>query len=256
MGPALGGWSASLSRRIAHATRRVFRRQSVEQGQAIEGLMDERTAVRHQDPHDVLVSSNLFDTRFYAAQAGIEADLDECVVHYLQRGAAAGYSPNRLFDGDAYLALYPDVSAAHQAPFLHFVAFGLSEGRRTEVPEGCLTELGAIEPATLASRRISEQALALGWSRNSPCVWTSRPVAVYASSLGNFFFRHIADRIAEGLRRNGVTVYRLDQNSSKPPDAVVDFVVAPHEFFHLGAGVLWHDRLRAASGILLNTEQP
>ena len=54
---------------------------------------------------------------------------------------------------------------------------------------------------------MSEQALAAGWRRDLPSAWTNSAVAVYASSLGNFFFRHIADRIADGLRASGVRVY-------------------------------------------------
>ena len=79
---------------------------------------------------------------------------------------------------------------------------------------------------------------------------------MYASSLGNFFFRHIADRIAEGLRASGVRVYRLDQNSSRPPDTGADFFVAPHEFFHLGSGPTWRDLPALSGSVMLNTEQP
>jgi len=213
-------------------------------------------SVRDQIHRDLLVSSKLFDTRFYAAQAGIEAEVERCVEHYLEHGAAAGHSPNRLFDGAAYLALHPDVAAANLDPFLHFVAHGISEGRRNIVPDSCLAQIIAMTPASLAERRVSDQARAIGWRPNSPSAWAGKTVALYASSLGNFFFRHIADRIADGLRASGVRVYRLDQNSARPSDAAVDFVVAPHEFFHLGGGSRWRDLQEVARGVMLNTEQP
>ena len=178
---------------------------------------------------------------------GSKPELDRCVRHYLSQGAAAGFSPNRLFDGAAYLALNPDVAAAQMNPFLHFVAFGIGEGRRNRVPDSYLAQVGSMTPEALRERRVSEQALAIGWRRDLPSVWTNSAVAVYASSLGNFFFRHIADRIAEGLRAAGVRVYRLDQNSARPPDTEADFFVAPHEFFHLGSGPRWRD-LPAVAG--------
>jgi hypothetical protein len=203
-----------------------------------------------------LLSSGLFDTEFYAAQVGMKPDRDRCVRHYLQQGGAGGFSPNRLFDGTAYLAAHPDVAAAQMDPFFHFVVFGIAEGRRNRVPESCLAHVESMTHERLAERRVSQQALALGWNRDRPSVWTGKTVGVYASSLGNFFFRHIADRIADGLRSSAVRVYRLDQNSVRPSDAVADLFVAPHEFFHLGSGPRWRDVPEVVGSIMLNTEQP
>jgi hypothetical protein len=232
-------WSANA---IVGAARRVWRRSV----SAAVGLKYRST----------LLSSGLFDTQLYAAQAGIEPDPERCVDHYLQQGAAAGLSPNRLFDGAAYLSAYPDVAAARLNPFLHFVVFGLAEGRRNRIPASYLTHVQSISDKALAERRVSEQALALGWRPDQPSLWTNKAVAVYASSLGNFFFRHIADRITDGLRTSGVRAYRLDQNCAPPLDAVSHIFVAPHEFFHLGSGPRWRDLPEVASSIMLNTEQP
>jgi hypothetical protein len=232
-------WSAQ---KIAGAARRVW----------------QRAPPRARNVHysATLLSSGLFDTVFYASQAGIRPEPDRCVAHYLKHGAAAGFSAHRLFDGAAYLGLHPDVAAAQMDPFVHFVAFGIGEGRRNRVPDSCLAQVASMPPDALRERRVSEQALAAGWRRDLPSAWRNSTVAVYASSLGNFFFRHIADRIAEGLRASGVRVYRLDQNSSRPRDATADLFVAPHEFFHLGSGPRWRDVPEVAASIMLNTEQP
>ena len=203
-----------------------------------------------------LSTPGIFDTPFYASQAGMAPQLDSCIDHYLKRGAAAGLRANRLFDGEAYLNRNPDVAKAGIDPFLHFIVFGTVEGRRSSVPRDCLAHLSAIAPEDLSGRRILEQARVLGWIQDRPTVWIGKTVAVYASSLGNFFFRHIADRIADGLRASGGRVYRLDQNSSRPPDVAVDFFVAPHEFFHLGCGVRWQTHPAIADSVMLNTEQP
>ena len=242
MGSEIGGRPPWSPHRLAGAARRVWQR-SVSAAVGLEC----RTA---------LLSSGLFDTQFYAAQAGLAPDLDRCVGHYLQTGAAAGLSPNRLFDGAAYLALHPDVAAAQMDPFFHFVAFGIGEGRRNRVPDRYLAQAASMPPEALHERRVSEQAAATGWRRDRPSVWANRAVAVYASSLGNFFFRHIADCVADGLRASGVKVYRLDQNSLRPPEAAAHFFVAPHEFFHLGSGPHWRDVPEVDSSVMLNTEQP
>ena len=81
-------------------------------------------------------------------------------------------------------------------------------------------------------------------------------MAIFASSLGNFFFRQIADRVASGFRAAGCRVYRLDQNSQRPDDVTIDFIVAPHEFFLLGAGPRWRDAIDLTRSIVFNTEQP
>src|SRR5262245_30721311 len=62
----------------------------------------------------------LFDTPYYATQAGLAAESEQCLAHYLNYGAVAGLQPHRLFDGAAYLARYPDVASAGMDPFFHF----------------------------------------------------------------------------------------------------------------------------------------
>ena len=96
-------WSAN---RIADAARWVWRR-SVSTAVTLEY-------------RSILVSSGLFDTQFYAAQAGIKPDPERCVRHYLKRGAAAGFSPNRLFDAAAYLSPLPGRCGSADGPFSSF----------------------------------------------------------------------------------------------------------------------------------------
>jgi hypothetical protein len=205
----------------------------------------------------LLVSCGLFDTAFYAAQTGlVEADLERCVDHYLECEAAERSSPHRLFDRGAYLARHPDVAAANVDPFLHFVEYGIAEGRTNTVPDAYLAQIRSVTPGALTERRIFSQASALGWHADLPSAWADAAVAVYASSLGNCLFRHVANRIADGLRISGVRALRLDQNSARPPDVVADAFVAPHQFFALGAGPSWRHRPEVARSVMLNVEQP
>jgi hypothetical protein len=122
------------------------------------------------------------------------------------------------------------------------------------VPEGTFGDLRRLPLDTLARCRVMHQARALGFDRARPV--EPETIAVYASSLGNFFFRQIADRIAAGFRAAGHRVYRLDQNSQRPASVTLDFVVAPHEFFLLGAGPGWRGQIDLSRSIVFNTEQP
>lgn len=246
--------------RPAAMLERLFRRASVISG-SLPGRRGPRRANGRASQANLagrgpLLASQLFDVAFYAAQAGLQPDLERCVDHYIEVGATAGYSANRLFDGAAYLAHHPDVADAGVDPFVHFVMHGIGEGRQNTVPEACLEHVRSMTPDALALRRVSAQARALGWTQGRPSPWATKSVAVYASSLGNFFFRHIADRIAEGLQYGCARVYRLDQNSARPPEIDVDLFVAPHEFFHLGGGRTWRGRPEVVRSLMLNTEQP
>jgi hypothetical protein len=206
---------------------------------------------------NLLVSSGLFDPGFYAAQAGLfDSDIAFCVEHYLQSVASARHSPNRLFDRAAYLSRHADVAAANVDPFLHFVEYGIGEGRTNTVPDAYLAQLASLTPEALVERRISSQATVMGWHADLPSAWADAAVAVYASSLGTDLSRHVADRIANGFRISGVRAVRLDQNGARPPEVVGDVFVAPHEFFTLGGGRAWRDRPEVARSVMLNIEQP
>lgn len=48
---------------------------------------------------------------------------------YWRRRLSIDYGTRRLFDGGGYLELNPDVMASNYHPWLHYVLFGISEGR-------------------------------------------------------------------------------------------------------------------------------
>jgi hypothetical protein len=201
-----------------------------------------------------ILASGLFDATFYAQQWGQAGDAAACVSHYLAEGRALGLLPNRLFRPSAYLAAHTDVARADVDPFLHYVGSGIEEGRQIVVPDETLSRLRRLPVEVLLRQRILQQAETLGFAASSAV--PSERIAVYASSLGNFFFRQIADRVAAGFRASGHRVYRLDQNCRRPDDISLDFVTAPHEFFLLGAGPQWRRRIDLGRSIVFNTEQP
>ena len=210
--------------------------------------------VVHEHHVRTILASGFFDATFYAQQSGCTGEPVACVSHYLAEGAERGLLPNRLFSPSAYLAMHTDVAQAGMDAFLHYVCSGIEESRQIVVPDETLSALRRLPLEVLLRQRVLQQARSLGFDPFQAA--PPETIAVYASSLGNFFFRQIADRVAAGFRASGHRVYRLDQNCLRPDDVTLDFVVAPHEFFLLGAGPGWRGQIELGRSIVFNTEQP
>lgn len=61
----------------------------------------------------------------WAASEGLNG-----LIHYLREGASKGLTPSPEFDGNWYLAEYPDVARSGMNPLLHYVQRGALEGRK------------------------------------------------------------------------------------------------------------------------------
>jgi hypothetical protein len=76
------------------------------------------------DPHP------LFDNQYYRAQLNIDPPSGETLLeHFIRVGASAGHDPSPLFSTRTYLDCYPDVRDANVNPLLHFISWGIHEGR-------------------------------------------------------------------------------------------------------------------------------
>jgi glycosyltransferase involved in cell wall biosynthesis len=73
--------------------------------------------------------SGLFDTAYYAHASGARGDRRELIQHYLAFGEAELVSPSEKFDVAFYLRTNPDVAAAGASALVHYLRFGVSEGR-------------------------------------------------------------------------------------------------------------------------------
>jgi hypothetical protein len=80
-------------------------------------------------------------------------------------------------------------------------------------------------------------------------------IAVACSSIGNYFFVEIADCIRMGLIEAGQQAFAVTENDVLDRQYDLLFVVAPHEFFILGAGVALASRLDWRRVVSVNTEQ-
>lgn len=96
-----------------------------------------------RDPHP------RFHSRFYVNQIARfrEDNVGIPVSHYLSIGAKRGLDPNEGFSTSDYLLLNPDVKEASINPLVHYVVFGLDEGRQTR-----LSRRSTLAPATGPSR--------------------------------------------------------------------------------------------------------
>jgi hypothetical protein len=79
---------------------------------------------------------NWYDTHYRLAKTGLHG-----FRHYLKIGTRAGYSPNAVFNEQAYLAAYPDVVGAvaigvFRCGFEHYLVQGQSELREARPKEG------------------------------------------------------------------------------------------------------------------------
>lgn len=82
-----------------------------------------------RDPHP------LFHSRFYVDQIACFSSKDVGIplIHYLSIGAKRGLDPNEKFSTSDYLLLNPDVKQATCNPLIHYVVYGLNEGRPTRL---------------------------------------------------------------------------------------------------------------------------
>src|SRR5262245_20388357 len=83
-----------------------------------------------------------------------------------------------------------------------------------------------------------------------------QPFAIYTSSLGNYFFSEFRDVLAAGFQSLGLQVDLRDERGGFSEVADWHLVVAPHEFFYLGAGRELSEKPLPSNLILFNTEQP
>lgn len=77
-----------------------------------------------------------FDADFYRAMnAGLEGDDDDLLLHFMQTGWKENRDPRADFSIQYYLETYPDIAVDGGNPFLHYVLFGRSEGRKARANE-------------------------------------------------------------------------------------------------------------------------
>ena len=162
-------------------------------------------------------------------------------------GSIANFlSRTGLFDREAYSRQYDDISKSGLDPLHHFVRVGIHAGRQFT------------SPATVARlwREILRADAGAAPPPEAPPVDATRyRVAIYVSSLGNFFMSEIGEILKAGFAEAGIRAALHDENGQPQRDATHHIVVAPHEFFTQGEGRRWANDEFVSRAILFSTEQ-
>jgi GT2 family glycosyltransferase len=83
------------------------------------------------DDHLALIAANI-NLDFYRNQIGkVEITTHDAARHYLELGSRMGLDPAPDFSSSGYLKLHPDVAAAGLNPYVHYLATGRTEQRKT-----------------------------------------------------------------------------------------------------------------------------
>lgn len=69
-----------------------------------------------------------FEWQFYSTQLG-DSKIEATESHYIEKGWRLGFDPSPFFSTVDYLSDNPDISAAGENPLVHYLQFGLAEGR-------------------------------------------------------------------------------------------------------------------------------
>jgi hypothetical protein len=184
--------------------------------------------------------SALFDEEYYRAEyADRILDHDDLLADYISSFESdLTRDPGRLFSTRHYFESHPDVRAMH--PFLHYVQYGIDEGRAAFCPDKVNSFLSSnvdVELETLLD-----------------IVPIGRPINILYWDGGNFFFTDVAEYLEQLLNEQGYhATLRTDLPKAATGDAL-NLVVAPHEFCAIGPGRHWTAD-QYADALYVNTEQ-
>lgn len=186
---------------------------------------------------ETIEHSPLFDSEYYRQRYSVSAlSPKELARDFLRAPIEELRDPGPLFCSSYYLDENPDIVGASLHPFIHFLSYGMKEGR-----------------AGLAAKRVDDFLRA---SIDGNCLEVrevfppDRPINVHVYGKGNFFFKDIAAYTCHYLQSLGFETSTSVDATGKH----TDLVVAPHEFMVLGEGANWPTH-RVKNAIYLNTEQ-
>jgi hypothetical protein len=155
-----------------------------------------------------------------------------------------------IFSVEDYLALNQDIRPTggnlDLDPLNHALVNGFPEGRNVFMKTTVARALGA-----QAAKPFPAAAPA---SPQKPP--TLPPIGVYYNTEGNAFIREIAEDLTRTLQAAGQHASLLTETAPRDPRPPLAIFVAPHEFFHLGAGRDWTREDILGAGFMYTTEQP
>lgn len=217
-------------------------------------LVPEFGLIKRVDPKNLarlqqqVLDSKLFDANWYESKNPDAKN--NSAEHFLQTGTHIGLDPGPLFQSKWYRSTNPDIG--QQNPLVHYLDTGASEGRLgwsmqrvialqrpyANNPEHAIAAINRIKP-----------------DQPFPILHPGQQVQVFASSQGNSFFTHIRDMVCRGLCQAGVAAKVGDETNFADLADATPIILAPHEFFYLGAGKNLQNESALKTAICINTEQ-
>lgn len=80
---------------------------------------------------ELIKKSKLFSKKHYMSQIMCaDKTKNELISHYINIGWELGYTPSCSFNGNLYLEENQDVKKAHICPLVHYLVYGMKEGRK------------------------------------------------------------------------------------------------------------------------------
>jgi len=184
----------------------------------------------------LIENSGLFDINFYLSQfpQGYEFQHDPA-YHYVSIGWHMAYDPCPFFSTSGYLKRAPDVLSQNINPLIHYLHFGISQGREAWTEQDVMKwQQPWIDRPDLAQKIIDVHQGA--W----PTLTRSSTVMVYAHSRSHMVFHEFQELLIEGFRAIGIECFKGDETYFRPKgfddnhEANLKIIIAPHEFFYLG----------------------
>lgn len=198
-----------------------------------------------------ILESGLLDPDWYFAQnPDLSRTETDAAMHFLTYGSREGRRPGPLFNPTHYLSRNPDLINSDLNPLVHYLQYGAEEGRTAWNNQDVINW----QAEFIA---VPEMALAMTKRREGAASFLPRSgrVVILTSSLGNFFFHDLSGLLAIGLRAAGFDVVESDETLRDVRESDTIFLMAPHEFYFLGAGNQLRNDPRLATSIPINTEQ-
>jgi UDP-N-acetylmuramate--L-alanine ligase len=202
----------------------------------------------------LIESSGLFSATYYASQFPENHYFKFGPAYdYVMSGWHKGLNPCSFFSSLGYLRRSPDVMAAGVNPLVHFLQYGMREGRIGWTEQDVLLW----QKDWINNPELAQQLLKLN-SKDWPVLKSGEVVSIYAHSRGHMVFHEFQELLIQGFRSIGIKCIKGDEKSIKEGvflgEPELKIIIAPHEFFFLNDAPRSED-INWDRVILLNSEQ-
>lgn len=227
-----------------------------EEDKNLMGNLHEEPDILLTNQANIIEKSGLFNLDFYRKQfpEGYK-HRSSLAYHYLSDGWHQGYDPCVFFSTSGYLSRNPDVKQMGINPLIHFLHFGITQGREAWTEQDVIEwQRDWLTVPGLAQKVIDEHR------GKWPQLTATSRVNVFAHSCGHMVFKTFQDLLVQGFNAIGINCKKHDETPTSAEcltgnqENILNIIIAPHEFFYLpGSPDL--DKIYWNNILILNSEQ-